>query len=295
VELKLPLERSGKYVLEFGNVLFEVDPALGGRIVTFSLSGQNLLTNAAADKSNGGNYGSTFWPSPQMWGGTTWPPIPEVDTQPYAPTLDGTSIVMTQQAASVRGKVSVTKRFTAVLNAQAIDIQYTLTNQDTGVANWAPWEISRVAPSGLTFFPSGSSVVSIPASNGPLPASRVTLSDGVTWYKNQPFVSATAGDKGKYSADGAEGWLAHVSGNLLFIKRYADVPAGQAAPGEGDAELYAGEGYEEIEAQGVYQNMQPGASLTWTVRWYVRELSDPTMGRVGNAALTAMVREVIKQ
>jgi hypothetical protein len=295
VELKLPIQRGAKYVLEFGKVLFEVDPAVGGRVVTFSLNGQNLLTDATADKSNGGNYGSTFWPSPQMWGGMSWPPIPEVDNQAYTPSVDGTSIVMTQPAASVRGKVSVAKRFTAVLNAQAVDVKYTLTNNDTVAASWAPWEISRVALSGLTFFPTGTAVVAIPAANGPLPTSRVTTSEGVTWYKNQPFVSASSGDKGKYSADGAEGWLGHVSGNLLFVKRYADVPAAQAAPGEADTEFYAGEGYVEIEPQGAYQNLQPGASLMWTVRWYVRQLADPSIADVGNAALVSMARDVIKE
>src|SRR5581483_2233278 len=104
----------------------------------------------------------------------------------------------------------------------------------------------------------------------------------------------SSGDLGKYVADGAEGWLAQVSGGVLFVKSYPDVPAGAAAPGEADAELYAGAGYEEIEPQGAYQRLEPGASLSWTVRWYVRALPDPNMASVGNAALVALARSTVR-
>lgn len=287
----MPIVRNGKYAFEFANIVFEADPAVGGRIVTFSLGGSNVLTNSAMDKTNSGNYGSTFWPSPQMWGGSDWPPIPEVDNLAYTPSIDGAAIVMKQPAASARGKLSVTKRFTAVPSAQAIDVQYTLTNNDTATASWAPWEISRVAQGGITFFPTGTAVVPIAAMKALVPASAVTTSGGITWYKN------TASDKGKYVADGAEGWLAQVSGDLLHVKRFKDIPAVQAAPGEADVEIYAGgsDGYVEVEPQGAYEPLQPGASLTWTVRWYVRRLVEPSIATVGSAALVTLVRDVVKQ
>jgi hypothetical protein len=299
VALELPIARGSKYVLEFGDVLFEVDPSVGGRVVTFALLGRNLLTTAADDLTNGGNYGSTFWPSPQSsWSGSTWPPIPEIDNQPYTASVDGSSIVLSQTAPSARGKLSVTKRFSAVLDAQAVDLTYTLTNDDTAEASWAPWEVTRVALSGITFFPTGGAAINV---TGGLPSSRVVVSDGIAWYQNSPCAGYSAssgkcssGDLGKYSADGAEGWLAQVEGALLFVKSYADVPAGGAAPGEADAELYAGAGYEELEPQGAYRRLQPGASLTWTVRWYVRGLPDPSMASVGNGALVALARSIVR-
>jgi hypothetical protein len=215
-----------------------------------------------------------------------WPPIPEVDNVAYTPSLDGTSIVMTG-TPSVRGKVSVVKKFTAVLNAQAVDVQYTLKNENTAAASWAPWEISRVPALGLTFFPSGTNVVNLTSNK--LDTSKVTVMGGLTWYKN------AAGDTGKYSADGAEGWIGHVSGNLLFVKRFADVPAAMQAPGEGDSEFYAGPGYVEVEPQGAYQNLAAGATLSWTVRWYVRQLADASIATVGSTALATLARDVIKQ
>lgn len=295
LELEQPIERNGKYTLEFGDVVFTADPAVGARVTAFSFKGTNLLTTPAQDKSGGeppNNYGSTFWPSPQtkaVWGGETWPPIPEIDSGAYTPMLDGTTIVLTS-AKSVRGSMSLTKRFSAVLNAQAVDLTYTLKNENSASVTLAPWQISRVAPSGITFFPTGERVVPVTDENGgQLDLAKITSAESVTWYKNTP------GDEGKYIADGAEGWLAHVSGDLLFVKRFPDVKVAETAPNEGDAEIYAGKGYVEIEAQGPVKTLATGASLEWTVRWYVRKLPDPTMASVGNAALVALVRETIQQ
>jgi hypothetical protein len=58
------------YTYTFGDTIFAVDAAKGGRIVTFSLAGRNILT--AAKNSGDNNWGSTLWPSPQSdW---NWPP-----------------------------------------------------------------------------------------------------------------------------------------------------------------------------------------------------------------------------
>jgi hypothetical protein len=290
VELKMPIERSGKYVLEFGDVLFEVDPAVSARIITFSLKGSNAITHdASTDMDNQISYGSTFWPSPQSaW--DKWPPIPETDNQAYTPSIDGNSIVMTQSMSpSARNKLSVTKRFTPVLNAQAVDIQYTLTNKDSAAASWAPWEITRVPTGGLTLFTTGTKVITLADSDALKPTGRTMNQDGVTWYKNM------SGDKGKYSADCLEGWLAHASSGLLLVKRFMDVPVAELAPGEGDCEFYAGNGYVELENQGAYGSVAANGSLSWTVRWYLRNLSDPSIATVGNASLVSMVRDVIKQ
>ena len=48
----------------------------------FASAARNLLSEPAADA---GNYGSTFWPSPQTaWG---WPPLAEIDHGPYRAEL----------------------------------------------------------------------------------------------------------------------------------------------------------------------------------------------------------------
>jgi hypothetical protein len=85
-----------------------------------------------------------------------------------------------------------------------------------------------------------------------------------------------------------------VTGDVLFVNRFMDVPAAQQAPGEGDCEFYAGEGYEELEIQGAYGSIAPNASVNWTVRWYLRPLADPSIASVGNAAIVTLVRDLVK-
>jgi Domain of unknown function (DUF4380) len=271
--LVLPIVRDGKYVLEFGDLRLEVEPQVGGRISLFGLDGQNLLTGPEVDS---GNWGSTFWPSPQQrW---DWPPVPEIDNQPYTASLEGSTIVLTG-AAGVRAKVSVTKRISALLSKQAVEISYVLSNTDTAAASWAPWEITRVAPNGITFFPAGSKTVSteLPVMN----------SDGIIWYAHEPAKLPTMGQK--YSADGSAGWLAHVAGATLFLKTFTDVPVDMQAPApEAEIAIYAAPSYVELEPQGPYTQLMPGASVSWTVRWYARALPSGLEARIGNSELVKL-------
>ncbi|HKU40440.1 MAG TPA: hypothetical protein VJR89_19900, partial [Polyangiales bacterium] len=100
------VEREGKFVVSVADVAFEIDPKLGGRMTGCTLGGRNLLTGPEVDALN---FGSTFWPSPQArW---NWPPVPEIDSQPYMANLSGDTITLTS-AVGARAKVQVEKRFT---------------------------------------------------------------------------------------------------------------------------------------------------------------------------------------
>jgi hypothetical protein len=273
-----PLLRDGKYLLEVGAISLEVDPQQGARITRFALAGQNLLTGPEVDS---GNWGSTFWPSPQQrW---NWPPVPELDNLPYSASLTADSLELSSQPG-VRAKVSVKKRFRVNAAAQAIDIEYTLRNDDSVAVSWAPWEISRVAPQGLSFFPSGEKSV-----NSELPALNMT---GYTWYQHDPTKLSSMGQK--LSADGSKGWLAHVAGDVLFVKKFMDVPLAQQAPApEAEIEIYAAPSYVELEPQGPYSELAPGAEVRWQVRWYALKLPAAVTASAGNPALTSLVEDLV--
>jgi hypothetical protein len=276
----MPMMRDGKLALDLGAITFEIDPAMGGRITRFSLDGTNILTDASVDATN---WGSTFWPSPQArW---DWPPVPELDTQPYMANVTGDAIELVSQPG-MRAKVRVTKRVRALASEEAIELTYVLENTDTANASWAPWEISRVAPGGLTFFPSAGAAV-----NAQLP---VMNQNGATWFKHDPANIPMSGQK--FSADGSGGWIAHVAGRTLFLKRFTDTPADKQAPSpEAEVELYASPAYEEIEPQGPYTQLAPGESVTWTVRWYLRALPDSIPVELGNAALFQFAQTLANQ
>lgn len=249
-------------VLTSHNLTFEVDPEVGGRIVSFKVDGSELLVGKNV---NADNYGSTFWTSPQSaWG---WPPSKQIDKAPYAVKNEGGSLVLTSSLDSIQNVV-ITKTFKPDLSDTSIVITYSISNQSGKTQKIAPWEITRVAPKGLTLYPAGS------GKKEGLLVPLTEVKNGVTYFNHVP--EKVPQGVPKLLADGAEGWLAQVSGDLLFIKSFSDVPAGKAAPGEGEIEIYANPdgSYIEIEQQGEYKDLPNGETMIWEVKWYLKKLSE---------------------
>ncbi len=284
-----PTVVEGKLVFSIGAIEVEVDPATGGRIVALRFEGRDLLTGEEIDPAN---YGSTFWTSPQAdWG---WPPNPYLDIVAYTWSLDGAtaSLVSQQFNADSQGTkpITVEKRFTANVEAEAFDIEYVIANQGDTAFELAPWEISRVAGGGLTFFPTGESEMTAIDPHGELPTTKC---GGVTWFAHGDF---TPGDQGaKLNADGKEGWLAHVDGDVLFLKVFDDVAADAQAPGEGEVEIFASPdgAYVEVENQGAYATIPPGESGVYRVRWLVRPLPSGVSAEAGSSDLADFVRSLL--
>jgi hypothetical protein len=103
-------------------------------------------------------------------------------------------------------------------------------------------------------------------------------------------------DHQKLFADGREGWLAHVHGDGLLVKTFAVVPRAAQAPGEAQIEIYAtpAHTYVEVEAQGPYETIVPGAALSWRVVWLIRRLPAEIRRAVGSAPLLDFIRGVVE-
>jgi hypothetical protein len=267
------------HVLTWGDVSFEVDAAVGGRITAVRLAGRNLLTGPDVDP---GNYGSTFWTSPQgAWG---WPPPPEIDHAPYEAETAPDTIVLRGPTSPALG-LAVDKRFVIDGAHSAIRQTFTIHNRGSEPTAAAPWQITRVAAGGLTFFPTGM---------GSFAPSNLTVRDalGVSWYAFDP---AEVTGHHKLFAECSEGWLAHVDRDALLVKTFAVVPRSLHAPGEAQIEIYASpaHNYVEVEPQGPYETIAPGGSSEWRVSWLVRKLPLDIVPGVARAQLLAYVRGLV--
>jgi hypothetical protein len=276
-----PSIHGGSHVLAWDEVSMEIDARVGGRVTALRLGGHNLLTGPEVDP---GNYGSTFWTSPQTaWG---WPPVPEIDHLPYRAYLEGDTVVMRSDPAPALG-VEIEKRFSADRARAAIVFDFRIYNWGAAAIQTAPWQITRVPPGGLTFFPTG---------DGRFPPSNLDAIEslGVTWYA---YDRAAITDNQKLFADGREGWLAHVDVDrqTLLIKTFAVTPRAAHAPGEAQIEIYASPAhtYVEVEAQGAYGAIAPGAFSHWRVVWLVRRLPSDLRCAAGSAELLAHVRALV--
>jgi hypothetical protein len=285
--LAMPIMKSAtSYVLEFGDLYFEVNPMLGGRVVSVKLGGASgtSLLGGTMD-----NTGSVFWPAPQTW---PWPPtgaasITNINDQPYVPSTDATSITAVgMNAAAVN--IAVTKKYAADLAKQAVVVTYTMTG---GAANVmaAPWEITRFPQAGVTFYPTGST----PIAGGTMELPPTTTAAGCTWLA-APATRPAAHQK--MLADGTGGWLAHAAGDWVVVKKFTDTPAAMAAPNEAEIEIFlsAEADYMEVEQQGAYAAVPMGGTVDWTVTWFVRRLPEGVMPTAGNQALVDFVEGLVQ-
>lgn len=251
--------REHNYLLEFGNYQVEIAPHDGARIVAMRLDGRNALLERSASPEA---YGSSFWPSPQSaW---RWPPPYEFDRLGWEASVEGERLVLESRTNEALG-LSAKQVLSAELEREALRIEYTLDNHGKKPVRVAPWQNTRVPPGGLTFFAS---------EQGSLAPSTLVLRpvEGIVWMQHD---AATA-QEGKAFADGQEGWLAHLGGDLLLVKVFADVPREKQAPEEAEIEIYVHGGgrFVEVEQQGEYGELAPGAHSSWLVHWLVRRLPD---------------------
>lgn len=280
----VPVMRNGVWGFDMGEVTLEVSAEIGGRITAFKLGAENLLTGPTVNELY---WGSTLWTSPEsQW---SQPPPAPIDSAPYTAQVMGEKLVLTGMPYEMLG-VSVTKTLWADPASQAFKIEYKLNNTQQTAIQMTPWEVTRVFPRGLSFFPTGTT--DRLSNNATL---TTTKSDGITWFN---YDMAMVTEDSKLWADGTEGWLAHVAAGLVFIKTFADVPPAMIAPMEGDVELYvnapdmAAGRYIELENQAAYGMIAPGANVAWTVTWYLRKLPDG-MQATPSAALATFVRDTI--
>ena len=239
--------------LRVGDAAMTIDPAKGGKVLSLKYKEQEVISQSRWPES----FGSTFWTSPQKeW---NWPPVPEFDKQAYQVVQQTDSCLVITSPVSERLGLSVGKDFYADAAAGVFVVTYSIKNEGKEARSVAPWEITRVPNGGgLIFFAPTDSI-------WPAGLMNFETADGAAWY-----VTDEAPQNRKVNADG-RGWLAYSADGLLLVKKFQDLQPRQAAPGEAEVQVYVNRGktYIELESQGAYTLLQPGDSLSWTVRWYL--------------------------
>lgn len=244
---------NGRYSISVGDVTLTVDAARGGKVVSYKYQDQEILSTTRMPNS----FGSTFWTSPQKeW---NWPPVPEFDTKPFnAEVKDGVLVLTGEKSA--RFGYRIRKEFSADKKDNAIVIKYTIINESGETRKVAPWEISRVSNGGVVFFEAKEAT---PANN--MKGLPFTYEYGAAWY-----VMDEDRENRKINADGT-GWLAFCDKGLMFVKKFENIKAEEAAPAEAEIQIYTNTGktFVEIEEQGAYTTLNAGESVDWTARWYL--------------------------
>lgn len=267
------------YTIKVKDMTMVVNAVIGGRITSLKLGDTEILSGK---KVHANFYGSTIWLSPEgKWRGQGVTDNKDYKVDKYT----GSNLHITSQNDSLRGFAMV-KEFTANPKDTSISMKYTITNIAPAMQSVSAWEVTRVIPGGLEFYPKGET----PA----LSKSNLPIQDngGIIWY---PYDSSTVNFQKAYQS-GSEGWQAYVRNGIIFIKQFPTVKPAQFAPGEVNVEVYVNKEktYMEIENQGPFTELQHGKSVQFDVKWYVRQIPANIKAEVGNQALVNYVRSVLK-
>jgi hypothetical protein len=226
-------------------------------------------------------WGSVFWASPRSaWTPETWPPPAAWDANPYTGGPSGTHLVLSGSADPGLG-LAMSKDYSVDPASGWISIRYTINA--TKAVQAAPWEDTRVPRGGLAFFPAGSAL-----SPGPL---TITTTAGINWFDDSSE-SASSPDGAKATADGSGGWSAYALNGVLFLKKFANVPVSQEAPGgEGEIDIYPGAGFLEVEVQGPYTSIAAAGSLPWSIQWRVAKIPSTVTVSAGSSTLVSFAEQ----
>ncbi|HEX5026239.1 MAG TPA: hypothetical protein VFV68_13245 [Agriterribacter sp.] len=277
-----PVEINGIYSIRMKDVALEADPKTGGRVSALKIGDHHFLTGRDI---NATYWGSSFWPSPQnVWNSAN---LAELDNEPYTIAIESNSIKMISQKDKKSGFV-FTKEISGNKNNNSFVIKYTITNQSDSARKVAPWEVTRVFPKGLTFFPKGE------GERWGTMANFAEDKNGITWFNHGN--NKIPAQHNKFFSDGAEGWVAQVNDGIILVKKFPDMGATETAPSEAEVEIYsnAAKSYVEIEQQGAYEELQPAGSLHWEVIWYIRKLPAHIKIEPGNPELVTYVRKLVE-
>jgi hypothetical protein len=215
----------------------------------------------------------------------TWPPPPNIDNAMYTTTIAGTHVMATGPADTSIG-VAMAKDTSVDATSGWISIGYTI--KATKGQKAAPWEISRVPRGGLTFFPvPGASSVT---NQVPLTITQTGSSPTIVWF-DDAAKTATSPNGDKLYADGSGGWTAYVLNGNLFLKKFTDIPASAQPTGEGEVDVYPGNGFLEFEVEGPYTMISANGTLPWSIQWKVVKVPSGTSIAPGSTPLLNFVMQ----
>jgi hypothetical protein len=295
-----------------GHAAVSVVPAAGGRVLEFSLDGQQALwVNPALrgklfpvpkrpttwnDWRNYGGY--KLWPAPE----SLWPKRVGDGPDPF---LDGGAAsveVLSQRGLRLTGAPSLDMGLLFVRELEldprtgVLTVRQRMRNLGTRPVEWSIWDVTQIPalvkkgpPAGAAFAPRrvfDPAWVFFPANpnsthrNGILP-----LGAGQDQWKNEGglIITEYQGVSGKIGADSPSGWMVGVAGDLAYIKRFPKRRAGASYPDKGSTvEVYTSDktlSYIEMEVLGPLVRLESGEETSYPETWALAKLSHPIRQR----------------
>lgn len=272
---------TNSYILTKGEIRLVVVPAIGGRIMEYSLRGRSPIWINPTIK--GGtvyplrrdvwwNYGGyKTWNAPQfVWG---WPPDPFLDA-------GGTSVEIIDGGIRVTGAPSFStgiafiKEITLTPEGRVKLVQK-MRNISNREIRWSIWDVTQVSTPCFIVFPA---------------QERSKFPQGLYFFderskqskqwsiKGKLVIVQYKGETGKIGLDSTAGWMVYFQDRLAYVKIFPTFQ-GQEYPDEGcSVEVYTNEAslpYVEMEVLSPLVTLKPGEEFSFPEEWGIWLLRKP--------------------
>jgi hypothetical protein len=251
-------------------------PQAAGRIVHFSLGGQNILYNP---EKNGqpqaaGGYGLDLGPE------RTIPRHPVIWEQKHTWAKLGTNFVTVTSERDPAVGMRVAKQLSLNGATGALDIFQRMTNVSEKTQSWCFWDRTLCKAGGFAVIPLNSKS----RFKAQWALGRRKVVDGkvdTLWWEydgdapSHPdirvlegmLVSKSRGKEQKMGADSDAGWIAYIRGRLLFVKYYAYLPDGKYSDNGLSVAHYFNDSIAELEPLSPEVSLPPESEYLFPERW----------------------------
>jgi hypothetical protein len=251
-----------------------MSPAIGGRIVSYSLNGDNILFDGATAgrKDMAGGYQCDVGPEtldlpehPTLWtGANSW------QFKPW-------NVRMMSEPDSVTG-VQIDKEVTLEPDTGELGLTQWMKNTSTNQVAYCLWDRTLCQGGGFvlvplnsnSFYPSGWAIhpeidASFHLENGKYVSPHVKNMDGV-------LVMEAKGAPTQIGADSRDGWIAYVRGNLLFVKYFQVFPTADYTDDANTVEVFCNDQVAELQLLSPEVKLRPMQNYSFPEKWTLIQL-----------------------
>jgi hypothetical protein len=292
------------YRVSNGRVALSVVPGAGGRVLEFSLDGQQAfwvnpslrgkLFPVSRRPTNWGawrNYGGyKLWPAPQ----SLWPKSVGEAPDPFLDGGPASVELLPQRGVRITGAPSLDMGLLFIreleLNPQTgvVTVQQRMRNIGTRPVDWSIWDVTQIPAPAWVFLPANP--------NSPHPNGIIPQGGGQSQWTNEGglIITEYKGQSGKIGADSPAGWMVGVVGDLAYVKRFPPRREDATYPDKGSTvEVYTNDrslAYIEMEVLGPIVHLEPGEEASYPETWALAKLAQPIRQRGDIAGALAELR-----
>jgi len=270
VEAHLGVDPALHFIAAQARVVAVAIPQVAGRIVHYSLDGENILYNP--QNRAAGGYGLDLGPERAI------PPHPAIWTGKHTWAMLGDIATITSERDPAVG-MRVGKNVMIDGATGALDLLQRMTNVSGAESAWCFWDRTLCKSGGYCVIPLN------PKSRFPAKWVLGTRRGPVWWeydgispahpnvkILDGMLVAKAGGKEQKVGADCSAGWIAYVRGTLLFVKYFPFVPGGNYTDNGISVAHYFNDTIAELEPLSPEARLKPEGEYTFPERWTLTRL-----------------------